>query len=336
MLLAIHNGGSWNKEWRNYCINKKIEFLKVNCYDNNIIGQLKEKKVTHLMWHFSHNSPKDILMARNVLYSAAIMDIKTYPDFNTCWHFDDKVSQKYLLESINAPIACSYAFFDFTTAKNFLNEKASFPIVAKLRRGAGSYNVRLIKNYIAALKYIKRMFNYGIHPSPGYLADVNTKLKVAGSLKGILKRVRKAPNFFKVVHAGKKAFPKELGYAYFQEFIPNNVFDYRVKVVGDRCWAFKRRVRDNDFRASGSGMLDFSIKDIPIEMIRIAFDVSQKLKLQSVAFDFVLNESKPVILEISYGFGIDKGEAEGYWNPKLERIDQSFDPPSYILETFLK
>ena len=53
----------------------------------------------------------------------------------------------------------------------------------------------------------------------------------------------------------------EKGYAYFQYFIPNIGFDTRVVVVvGKRAAAEKRFVKENGFRASGSGK--FSYEDI--------------------------------------------------------------------------
>ena len=48
---------------------------------------------------------------------------------------------------------------------------------------------------------------------------------------------------------------REIGYVYFQDFIPQNNFDIRVCVVGDKAFAIKRMVRENDFRASGSGFI---------------------------------------------------------------------------------
>lgn len=40
------------------------------------------------------------------------MGIKSCPDENTCWHFDDKIGHKYLLEAIDAPLAPSYVFYN--------------------------------------------------------------------------------------------------------------------------------------------------------------------------------------------------------------------------------
>lgn len=44
MKIAIHNGTSWNEKWMSYCINQNIPFLSVNCYDSDIIKQLKENE----------------------------------------------------------------------------------------------------------------------------------------------------------------------------------------------------------------------------------------------------------------------------------------------------
>src|SRR5690606_23246603 len=216
MKLAIHNGKGWNERWKAYCNEKGVDFSSVNCYDYDIINQLRENDITHLMWHFSHAFPKDILMARNVLYAASEMGIKTFPNFETSWHFDDKVAQKYLLEATNAPVVNSYAFYDKEEAILWLKEKAEFPLVAKLRRGAGSYNVRLIKNLAQAKQYTDKMFAAGAHPTPGVLADSKNKFRVAGDLKGIIKRLKKLPGFFNMVKRGKM-FPVEKGYAFFQE-----------------------------------------------------------------------------------------------------------------------
>ena len=61
----------------------------------------------------------------------------------------------------------------------------------------------------------------------------------------------------------------EKGYIYFQEFIPDNDFDIRVIVIGDKAFAIKRMVRENDFRASGSGSILYEKEHFTDETIRI-------------------------------------------------------------------
>ena len=52
------------------------------------------------MWHFNHKSPKASKFARQLLFSVQASGKNVFPDYNTVWHFDDKVGQKYLLEGI--------------------------------------------------------------------------------------------------------------------------------------------------------------------------------------------------------------------------------------------
>jgi hypothetical protein len=111
--------------------------------------------------------------------------------------------------------------------------------------------------------------------------------------------------------------------------------DYRVKVVGRKIWAFRRLVRPGDFRASGSGQLDFCPDEIPVEMLRIARDVAQMLSLQSVAFDFLVGDNGPQIIEMSYCYGLDMGESSHWWDHGLNLNTEFFWPQDAILEDVL-
>jgi hypothetical protein len=59
--------------------------------------------------------------------------------------------------------------------------------------------------------------------------------------------------------------------------------------------------------------------DIDTNIVKIAFDVAQKLRMQSVAFDFVYDANLcPKIVEICFGFG-NKGisQSQGYWTDDM-------------------
>jgi len=131
-------------------------------------------------------------------------------------------------------------------------------------------------------------------------------------------------------------YPREKGNVYFQEFIPNNNCDTRIVVVGGKAAAERRMVRENDFRASGSGK--FSYDNINIETIKIALDVAKRLKLQSVAFDFVEDENNnPLIIEMSYGFGTSGiMNAPCYWDSSLKWNEGKFNPQEWMVEELIK
>src|SRR5690554_5150580 len=136
MKLAIHKSTSgFHPRWIEYCQINNIKHKIVNCYSNNIIEQLEDCDA--LFWHFSQSNAKDIVVAKQILFALEHTGFKVFPNFNTAWHFDDKVAQKYLLESIKAPMVKSYAFYDKKEALNWANQ-TDFPKVFKLRGGAGS------------------------------------------------------------------------------------------------------------------------------------------------------------------------------------------------------
>lgn len=60
--------------------------------------------------------------------------------------------------------------------------------------------------------------------------------------------------------------------------------------------------------------------------------------LQSVAFYFVEDEnSNPLIVEISYGFGVDGiTNVPGYWNSFLQWQEEKFNPQEWMVEELVK
>ncbi len=66
---------------------------------------------------------------------------------------------------------------------------------------------------------------------------------------------------------------REKGYVYFQDFIPDNKFDIRIFVIGDKAYANLRKVRKNDFRASGSGEELVDKELISDEILKLSFEM---------------------------------------------------------------
>jgi len=334
MKIAIHHTpGTFSDRWIPYCEKHGIDFKLVNCYKSDIITQLKDCNI--LMWHFHHSNYKDVLFAKQLLYSAAQMGMKTFPDYNTCWHFDDKVGQKYLFESIDAPLIPSYVFYEKKEALTWI-ENTSFPKVFKLRGGAGSENVKLVRTAEQAKRLAKKAFGSGFSQFDkiGYFKDrLNKYHNGKDSLLGVLKGFGRL--FIKTEYA--RLHSPEKGYIYFQDFIPDNFFDIRVIVIADKAFAIKRMVRSGDFRASGSGSIFYEKKHFSDETINLAFQLTDKLHLQCAAFDFVYDStSNPLVTEVSYGFfSLAYDQCVGYWDKTLLFHEGSFIPQNWMIETLL-
>lgn len=334
MKIAIHhNPNGFSKRWIDYCEKNNIDYKLVNAFDNNIVEQLKDYDI--FMWHHHHAQHKDVLTAKRILFSLEHAGVKVFPDFKTGWHFDDKVAQKYLLEAIGAPLVPSYVFYNKKQALNWAKE-TSYPKVFKLKGGAGASNVKLVKTYKDCIKLIDKAFSRGFAQFDGveYFKERLRKYnKGEDNFIGILKGFARI--FIKPDFAIKQA--NEKGYLYFQEFIPNNDFDIRVIVIGEKAFAIKRMVRVNDFRASGSGNILYEKNEIDEVFLRTAFDVNTKLQSKCTAFDFISHDGKPLIVEISYGFSIHAYDfCPGYWDENLNWYQGIFNPQEWIIEDFCR
>lgn len=332
--IAIHESLSgFHPHWVAYCQKEGIPFKIVNCYANDIIDQLSD--CVALMWHFQDSTPKDFLFAKQLLFSLHANNKIVFPNFYTAWHFDDKLGQKYLLESIGAPFVPSYLFYSSKEANAWVST-TEFPKVFKLRGGAGSRNVKLIKTRKEARKIVRKIFSKGIQQYNAY-----------GSLKERYRKYKLGKNSFYDVFKGLLRFiysppyariaGRERGYVYFQDFIPNNDSDIRVIVIHNKAFAIKRMVRKNDFRASGSGNILYEKKHFDEATIKLSFELATKLKSQSAAFDFVYKDGKPLVVEVSYGFVKEGYDAcPGYWDSEMNWHEGPFNPYGWMVDTIIK
>jgi hypothetical protein len=263
------------------------------------------------------------------------MKIPCFPNWATSWHFDDKVKQYYLLKQHGFPVIDSSIFWEKDEALRWI-KSARMPIVFKLKRGAGSNNVILVRNESDAKRLISKMFGKGI--KSGRISDKSSlQFKYSTPYKrfrrfmgDILRKVKGeyVPLYWQ--------FDKN--YVLFQKFLPNNLFDTRVSIIGQRAFAFRRFNRKNDFRASGSGNINYDANKIDMHSIEIAFKISEKLNFQSMSYDFLINEDKELeICEISYTY-VDYAvyDCPGFWGKDFVWHEGHFWPQYCQLVDALK
>ena len=333
-MIAIHKSSfGFHPRWVKYCEDGNIPYKLVNCHSNDIIQDLRDCNA--LMWHHSQNNSKDLVAAKPILFAVEQAGVKVFPDFNTNWHFDDKLGQKYLLEALNTPLVPTYVFYEKKLALEWA-ANTKFPKVFKLRGGAGSSNVKLARTKNEAEKLIRKAFGKGFsnYDALGNFKERWRKWQLGNSsfielAKGVIRFVYPPPF--------AKALGREVGYIYFQEFIPDNDHDVRVIVIGDKAFAIKRMVRKNDFRASGSGNILYAKKLFDKIDIKLAFNIHNKLQSQCTAMDFVYQNNQPLLVEISYGFSAEGYDpCPGYWDVDLNWHEGLFNPYGWMVEEVMK
>jgi glutathione synthase/RimK-type ligase-like ATP-grasp enzyme len=343
MLVAIHkkeneelHSTNWVNSWIESCISLNISYEVIDVYKLKSIEETS--KYDLILWYFDNYNHRDMTFSRSILKSIEYCDVKTFPDDKTIWFYDDKISQYYLFDAIGAPIPRSWVHYDKKSALSWAKGLITFPVVAKLKVGSGSNNVKLLKNKSELRKYIRKMFSSGYKNVPSLVFKTISNFKSSVSFEMFKKRFKRIPEFLRT-RARAKKLPREFGYVYFQEFIDNDGFDLKVIVVNDKLSFFGREIRKGDFRASGGGNIIYDEHFMNQEVIDTAFEVSDRLGLKCVGFDFVIDRDtgKSKIIEMSYNFAHELVKKCGfYYDRKGNRFEEALDVPLEVLKTYIK
>ncbi len=321
MIIGIDKG----PRSRKYVVaaqNMGITYKLMDCTSSDIIRQLES--VDALIWHWTHDSYIDKNVAYHIIKSAEMMGKKVYPSADTCWMFDNKISEKYLLEAVNAPFIESKVFFEPNSALAWI-KKQRFPIVYKLPQGAGSSNVRLIENEKEAAKICNSHFSFLRRP------DIDMKLYYAqkGAYIKTLRQIFKSD----LLRYGVN----NRGCLLLQKFISGNVYDIRVTVIGERGIIFRRYVREKDFRASGSGKIDYEVSKQDLLAIPIARRISEKIGSQTMTYDFIYDKNELKIVEMSYGFSAKAVyDAPGWYDADMIFHEEHTDVHKQVISELLR
>lgn len=333
--IAIHERkGSYSDRWIEFCKKNDIEYVLISCFHDNVIAKLK--MVDGLLWHWSPLDATSSIVAKSIISCVEGMGLAVFPNIKTCWHYDDKIAQKYLFESINAPSVPTYVFFNEAEAMTWINQ-AIFPKVFKLRCGAGSQNVRLVKSRRNAITLCKKAFGQGFNATAGYRDFFHEGIQKSKTFNKFIEKTTRLPKTLLSLHRRRISLPLERNYIYFQDYFSNNQFDTRITVIGDRAFGFIRYVRPNDFRASGSGNISYDIKLIDPRCLQVAFETTKKIGAQSLAFDFIFDDNHyPRITEISYCYRADAiYNCPGYWDREFSWRQGHFWPEEIIIQDLL-
>jgi hypothetical protein len=269
----------------------------VDVHHADVLKQLEGCQA--FMWRFAH-APEMRAIARRLLpVIEGYLHLVVYPDQRTAWHYDDKIAQAYLLHAVGLPTPETWVWHDMNGATAWLAD-APLPLVLKLWSGAGSSNVRLLRTREDARRAIRHLFRCPV----ATMRDLDR-----GRALSILWAAGR-----QLLRPGRQPWELHKSYALLQEFLPGNGFDTRVTVIGPRAFAFRRFNRHNDFRASGSGLIDHNPDKIDLEFVRLGFRAARVLQTQSCAIDGLYKDGRPVIGEMSYTYASwAVHECPGHW-----------------------
>lgn len=319
---------SYSDKWTYYLDEKNIDFELIDIYNIENLSSLL--KYDGIMWRWGLDYPERLFAPKILDVIEEELKIPVYPSRRLRMAWDDKIKQNLIFKANNIKTPQTWIFYKKDDALSFVKQ-AKFPLVFKLSSGASSSGVTLIRNKEEAQNVISRMFGKGIE-SIEQLDDIKKNQKT----KSFLRMVKgKIINSYK--YSNRIALQKcEKSYVIFQEFLENNQYDTRVTVINGKAYAFRRLVRENDFRASGSGKIDFNYEKIDVNMIKKGFEISDKLNADCMAYDFVYDQGEIKLLEMCWTFAdwaIEKCPV--YWTKNLKRYSNMDWPQKTQVDYFV-
>ena len=114
--------------------------------------------------------------------------------------------------------------------------------------------------------------------------------------------------------------------------------EVRVTVIGNRAFGFIRHNRQGDFRASGSGRIEYDAARVPPAAVRTSHAISRTCGFQSMAYDYLLSrEGKPLLSEISYCY-LSRAvhDCPGCWDRDLRWTEGHVWPEDAHVDDFLR
>jgi hypothetical protein len=129
--------------WSEFLEALGLKVRRVDVRSADILDQLTGCHA--FVWNWVHFGGMGRIARRLLPVIERELNIPVFPDQHTCWHFDDKIAQAYLLRALEISIPQTWIWFDRRQAEEWASQ-ADYPLVFKLATGGQSANVRLIQN----------------------------------------------------------------------------------------------------------------------------------------------------------------------------------------------
>ncbi len=208
---------------------KGYEVVLLDVYLKLDQDRLLDENWDAFIWRAKHDPWIKNLGKRYLSFFDLQRNIKTFPSFRDYSHYDDKISQYFIMRNKRINTPKTFIFFDKNEAQKFM-DSAELPLVFKATSGSGSSNVNLVKSTTQGKKLIRKAFGKGIK------------------------------TFFKEEPIHR--------YCYYQEFIPGNTGDYKIICFGDkRITGFFRKNVEDEIKKSRSEFYKFDLPDSLLEFI---------------------------------------------------------------------
>jgi hypothetical protein len=219
------------------------------------------------------------LFIEDVVLGLELKGANLLPPYKFLHATNNKVFMEILRTTIPKELSGNVNSFVFGSYEEFINKlpPIEYPVIIKEPGGAKSKGVYLAHNLKQAKKVVKK-----ISRTPNFKEDIKDTLRA-------------------IKHKGYVKESKYRGKFVIQNFVQGLDFDYKVLIYGKKYYVLKRNNRPKDFRASGSGLFEFT-EDIPFEILKYAENLFNYFQVPNLSLDIAFQNNQCYLLEFQAVF----------------------------------
>lgn len=322
-LLTNHRGAFGNKYKANPYHSgmdkeKLSNYFKKYGYNSVFISpseiDFRDKKYTNsIVLYTTTEDNKEYykLYIEDIVLGLETLGAKVLPSFTYLKSHHNKVFMEILRDVQNFEPLNNIRTQKFGTLEEFQKyfKKTDENTVVKMASGASSLGVFLGKSYSDLLSKVK---------------SASKTLHLKQDIKEVIR---------KIIHKNYIPVSRHRSKFITQNFIPNLTNDWKVLVYNNRYYIFERPVRENDFRASGSGKEKYLFGEkanYPEGIFDYVKSIYEKLNVPMLSIDIAYANHQFYTLEFQFtGFGTSGQQlSHNYfvqedenWTPIYEKLD---------------
>ncbi|MEZ8270393.1 hypothetical protein AB6C54_10160 [Vibrio splendidus] len=262
IIATLPNGafGNAGQTWKNIDFNSlksKLESKNLDVIYCSVTALLSlDLSFNDIVIYTSSDEPNVRSYLKDVMYLVSKKSV-IVPSYESLLAHENKGFQQIYRDEYNFGGLCGGYSFDSDDLPK------EYPFVYKKVTGAGSSGVSLVRSKKDYLKIRNRDFR------------VSFKRKVIKYLRKVkLSAIEYL--LYSYRHKGFNLFVH-------QDFVDNLDHDFKVLVFSGRYYVLKRSVKENDFRASGSGLLAF--ETAPLSVLNFSKEIFEVLDVPVASLD---------------------------------------------------
>src|SRR5699024_2397590 len=275
---------------------EQVDYTFINLIDDNWLDYFKGQFDGYLIYPPSFPYEWKNLFFKRLYYINDLIKDRMTPNLQAISIYESKIAMHDFYKANNIPHIKANTFYNLQDALEY-SHGCKLPVVVKEDEGSSSVGVNIFKDRKKLIKMIKKSF---------YFNNQITKKLNFKNIKSKLSPYKK--NFNIALNTKWNYFPsntKRVGFIHIQSY-EKIKYEWRIIRIGESYFGHKKLEDEEGFH---SGSLRKGWGEIPIQILNLVKEVSDKINFDNTSFDlFETSNGELYFNEIQVMFGVSTEE----------------------------